>query len=92
MDTDNLVHMVNRIGEFFEAMPDRDEAIDGIANHLRRYWEPRMRALLLQHVDQAGPAGLLPIVAQTLAARRDQLLPAEPAAARAGRTHMYGTP
>ena len=31
MDADNLIRMANRIGEFFEAMPDRDEALNGIA-------------------------------------------------------------
>jgi formate dehydrogenase subunit delta len=75
MDTDNLVRMANRIGEFFQAMPDHEEAMDGIASHLRRYWEPRMRRLLLQHVEQGGTVGLLPIVAQTLATRRERLLP-----------------
>lgn len=31
MDVSNLIRMANRIGEFFEAMPDRDEALHGIA-------------------------------------------------------------
>ena len=26
MDVHNLIHMANRIGEFFDAMPDRAEA------------------------------------------------------------------
>ena len=39
MDSANLVRMANRIGEFFEAMPERDEALQGIAEHIRKFWE-----------------------------------------------------
>jgi formate dehydrogenase subunit delta len=70
MDIDNLVHMANRIAEFFEAMPDRDEACDGVAQHLLRYWEPRMRRELLAHVEANQGAGLRPLV---LAAVRERL-------------------
>ncbi len=62
MDIDNLVHMANRIAEFFEAMPDHDEARDGVAQHLQRYWEPRMRRELVAHVQLSQGAGLRPLV------------------------------
>lgn len=75
MDIANLVHMANRIGDFFASMPDRDEALDGIAQHVRKFWEPRMRRDILAHVD-AGAAGLEPLVAQALALHREQLEPA----------------
>lgn len=68
MDIDNLVHMANRIGEFFEAMPDRAEATEGIAQHLRRYWEPRMRQALRAHVEQHAGAGLSTIVLEAVRA------------------------
>lgn len=68
MDADNLVQMANRIGEFFEAMPDREEALDGIAGHIQRYWEPRMRQALLAHMSD-GAAGLMPIVAEAVRSR-----------------------
>ncbi|WP_028997624.1 formate dehydrogenase subunit delta [Azohydromonas australica] len=73
MDVHNLVHMANRIGDFFQAMPDREEAIDGIAQHLHKFWEPRMRRLMLEHVDQTGTAALHPLVAQALERRREAL-------------------
>jgi formate dehydrogenase subunit delta len=66
MDIDNLVHMANRIAEFFEAMPDRDEARDGVAQHLKRYWEPRMRLELLAHVQANQGAGLRPLVLEAV--------------------------
>jgi formate dehydrogenase subunit delta len=51
--TDNLVHMANRIGEFFAAMPDAEEASREIAEHLHKFWEPRMRRELLAHLTAA---------------------------------------
>ncbi len=75
MDTDNLVRMANRIGEFFVAMPDREEAKDGIAQHLRKFWEPRMRRLLYAHLDNAATSGLLPIVEEAVREQRAALAP-----------------
>ena len=46
MHTDTLIQMANQIGAFFEAMPDREEALEGIAMHIKRFWEPRMRRWL----------------------------------------------
>ena len=70
MDIENLIRMANRIGEFFEAMPDPDEARDGIANHLRRFWEPRMRNAMLAHLDKGGGAELRPMVLEAIRALR----------------------
>ena len=77
MDIDNLVRMANRIGDFFAAMPDEQEARAGIAGHLQRFWEPRMRREIVEHVEQRGGAGLSPIVHEAIAASRDELLPTE---------------
>ncbi len=74
MDTDNLVRMANRIGEFFQTMPEREEAVLGVTQHLRRYWEPRMRRELLAHLDHTGGGGLLPIVRDALLAHRNELI------------------
>ncbi|RYZ08741.1 MAG: formate dehydrogenase [Comamonadaceae bacterium] len=48
---DNLIRMANRIGDFFEAMPDRDEALEGIAVHIRKFWTPAMRRDFLASAD-----------------------------------------
>ena len=67
MEANNLIHMANRIGEFFEAMPDREEALDGIAQHIQKFWEPRMRGRLLTALTQAEESSqLLPIVREAL--------------------------
>ena len=73
MDTDNLVHMANRIGEFFQAMPDADEAAAEITQHLRKFWEPRMRRQLLGHLDAADGAGLSTLVRSALLRHRQAL-------------------
>lgn len=73
MDTQNLIHMANRIGQFFQSMPDQDEASSEIAQHLRKFWEPRMRRALLAHIDQSGGEGLLPLVKHAVVLHRTQL-------------------
>ncbi len=49
MEIHRLVKMANEIGAFFESAEDRNEAIASIAAHLRNFWEPRMRAQLIEH-------------------------------------------
>jgi formate dehydrogenase subunit delta len=70
MDIDNLIHMANRIGQFFEAFPDRAEARDGIAQHIAKFWEPRMREELLACIDAGGAGALLPLVREALQEHR----------------------
>jgi len=60
MSPDKLVYMANQIGKFFTSQgPDKAEA--GIAQHIARFWDPRMRAAIYAHLD-AGGAGLDPPV------------------------------
>jgi len=73
MNVENLITMANQIGGFFEAMPDRAEAVADIASHIKRFWEPRMRRALLEHVDQDGGEGLDAIVLEAIAAYRGTL-------------------
>ena len=49
MEIHRLVKMANEIGGFFESAEDRNEAIASIAAHLRNFWDPRMRAQLIEH-------------------------------------------
>ncbi len=57
MSVERLVQMANDIGHFFAAEPKRADAIAGIAGHISRFWDPRMRRQILAHL-QAGGAGL----------------------------------
>lgn len=65
MNTDHLVTMANDIGNFFAAYPDAEQAKQGIANHIKRFWNPLMRKALIKHIENGGE-GLLPIALQAL--------------------------
>lgn len=54
MDIDHLVRMANDIADFFAADPDKEEAARNVLNHLRRYWDPRMRLQMLEHYRSGG--------------------------------------
>jgi formate dehydrogenase subunit delta len=66
MDIENLIKMANRIGDFFGAWPDRDQARSEIANHLKRFWDPRMRNQIVRHVRERGGEGLGAIVVEAI--------------------------
>lgn len=53
MDIHHLVKMANDIGAFYEALPDRNEAIGSIAAHLKNFWEPRMRREIIDYAKRA---------------------------------------
>jgi formate dehydrogenase subunit delta len=74
MDTDNLIRMANRIGDFFDAMPDPQEARAGVANHLQKFWDPRMRREIVAHVDHGDGAGLSALVREAIASNREKLI------------------
>ena len=50
---ESLIVMANQIGDFFAPYPP-DRAREGLRNHLRTYWDPRMRNALLEHIDAGG--------------------------------------
>ena len=70
MDVNKLVQMANQIGSFYAGMPDRERALLDIANHIRRFWAPRMRKELLQHVDEQGDTDLIEIVREMIRTNR----------------------
>lgn len=75
MDAEKLVKMANQIASFFEGEPERADALEGIANHLSRFWEPRMRRELLALVDAGGPHELRTSVIEAIALHRARLAP-----------------
>lgn len=80
---EHLIKLANRIGAFFEAMPDRAEGIEGIANHIQKFWEPRMRIAMLKFLEtqpdgQFGETGLSQIVLQAISQNKERLTPKTP--------------
>ena len=57
MRPERLVSMANDIGAFWAAEPDKSEAARNVANHLKRFWDPRMRRQIVAHYREGG-AGL----------------------------------
>jgi formate dehydrogenase subunit delta len=53
MAADKLVTMANQIGAFFTSQGP-DQAVAGTATHLKKYWEPRMRAAIVAHLRAGG--------------------------------------
>ncbi|SFJ07643.1 formate dehydrogenase subunit delta [Albimonas pacifica] len=53
MKTDELVTMANQIAAYFRAYPE-DEAVEGVADHIRQFWDPRMRDGLRGHLAAGG--------------------------------------
>jgi formate dehydrogenase subunit delta len=76
MDGSKLVHMANQIGAFFGADPDTSVAADSVADHIRRFWDPRMRRAIFQWLDERNGEGLQPLVLQALQKHREKLQPA----------------
>ena len=55
-----LVYMANQIATFFKSQPHSDAAA-GVATHINKFWEPRMRRQLFAIIDGTGE-GLSPLV------------------------------
>jgi formate dehydrogenase subunit delta len=64
MSPDHLIYMANQIGKFF-ATQGAGKAVPGIADHIHKFWDPRMRKTIFAHLD-AGGAGLDPLPLQAL--------------------------
>ena len=66
MRVDRLVSMANDIGAFFNGEPDKTEAARGVASHVRRFWDPRMRKEIVAYVAESGGASLAPPVRKAI--------------------------
>lgn len=57
MSVERLVTMANDIGNFFAAEPRDEDRVAGVLNHLKRFWDPRMRRQIRAYALNGG-AGL----------------------------------
>jgi formate dehydrogenase subunit delta len=62
MSPDKLVYMANQIGKFF-ASQGPDKAVPGIAEHIKKFWDPRMRDAIFLHLDRGGSGLDAPVLA-----------------------------
>lgn len=54
MDVQRLVTMANDIARYFASEPDREAGVDGVADHLRAFWTPRMRRQIIDYLASDG--------------------------------------
>ncbi len=58
MHIDYLVRMANDIGSFFASETDQSVAATSIHQHLKRYWDPRMRGRIIEYFNETGGVDL----------------------------------
>jgi formate dehydrogenase subunit delta len=54
---ERLVYMANQIATFFRSAP-RPEAVASTLDHIKKFWEPRMRRRIIGHLAAAKGEGL----------------------------------
>jgi formate dehydrogenase subunit delta len=63
---ERLVYMANQIARFF-ATQKHDEAVKSVTEHIAKFWDPRMRQRIRDHLA-AGGADLAPVAREAIAA------------------------
>jgi formate dehydrogenase subunit delta len=64
MSHDKLAYMANQIGRFFQSQSP-DTAVAEIEEHIRKFWDPRMRKAIVAQLA-AGSIELDPLVRQAI--------------------------
>lgn len=54
MSVERLVTMANDIGNFFGGEPQPEDRVAGVLNHIKRFWDPRMRRQIRAYVETGG--------------------------------------
>ncbi|MFO7306169.1 MAG: formate dehydrogenase subunit delta [Gammaproteobacteria bacterium] len=72
MRSEYLVRMANDISRFFAAESgEQEEAARNVLTHLKRFWDPRMRARIVAYYREGG-TGLTDIAARAVAMLADE--------------------
>lgn len=64
MSPDKLRYQANQIATFFASQPE-DEQVEGVADHINKFWDPRMRTLLFE-ISDVSTDGFKPMVVSAL--------------------------
>ena len=83
MNIDLLIKMANQITDFWEGEAGNEAAVKEVATHLRRYWEPRMRAQMITYYHERQGSGLNDIAKAAVGVLAEQAAQAKPVAAEA---------
>jgi formate dehydrogenase subunit delta len=64
MKAETMVHNANQIALYFAGYP-HDEAVAGVLDHLKKFWERRMRRQIIEYVANGG-TGLHPLALEAV--------------------------
>jgi formate dehydrogenase subunit delta len=64
--SDKLFYMANQISKFFLSQGE-GTAVKGTAEHIKKFWDPRMREAAMRHLAEGGQ-GLDPVARQAIEA------------------------
>jgi formate dehydrogenase subunit delta len=92
MNIDLLIKMANQITDFWEGEAGEEVAAKEVATHLRRYWEPRMRAQMITYYEQRQGSGLNDVAKKAVALLAAEAKPKSPNGAVAEATPGLGRP
>jgi len=53
VNSELMVHSANQIAQYFASYP-HEEAVAGVADHIQKFWEKRMRQQLHEYIGQGG--------------------------------------
>jgi formate dehydrogenase subunit delta len=51
---EHLTQMANDIGAYFRSEPDHELAVKGVQGHIQKFWTPRMRQKIVEHLACGG--------------------------------------
>lgn len=57
MEANDVVRMANQIAQFFSVYPDED-AVEGVRDHLEKFWPPSMRKDLMATATGLAPSAV----------------------------------
>jgi formate dehydrogenase subunit delta len=89
MHIDLLISMANQISDFFNGASPESAPRD-VANHLKRYWDPRMRTQIIQYFEERHGSGLSDIALGAIAQLKAEK--GAPAAVSAATAHRDPKP
>ena len=53
MQQQDMIRMANQIASFFNGSGP-EAAVKDAAEHISKFWDPRMRTMLLDHIEKGG--------------------------------------
>ncbi len=65
MRVERLVAMANDIAVYFASEPEHTAAVNGVRDHLQRFWDPAMRRQIKRYAADGGE-GLSPLAREAV--------------------------